>query len=412
MSKTSPAARPRLSQPYDILPHTAFQPLVIRSSNMPSFSILKVTAAASALAHAVAGQEFLQQNLVLADCGIGDNPENLTWSTSRQMNWYEGAIWSSPEETNPASPNQVVELPYGDGKYPWNYQGASAMMPNGDLWSVWIDDGTLEPLRAGRAYSPRDDGTNLWCYTYRDRPISTAVSNTETICVTAFICNYREDGPTPWATGDQGPLPPPPPSSELPPAPSPEPSPPAPEEPPEGTLRTLKVSAQLSPRPVTWLGNIESLIATISAENGYCDGSPIPNGLNSTLTWTCQMTNDTLDLYPEFISSLRNLGSLAGPHNWFGHSTGLNPNATDDDRLRLPQIGSFVAVDQDTGFLQGTFGWSVQLGPVVVTHCYACNNSLFNAGYQDAISSAFAPIYPAYDRFVLESKCSQPIVCS
>lgn len=367
----------------------------------------------STLAHAVVGQDLLQQNLVLADCGIGDNPENLTWSTSRQMNWYSGAIWSSSAETNPAAPDQVVELPYGDGKYPWNYQGVSATMVNGDLWSVWIDDGTPEPLRAGRAYSPKDGGTNLWCYTYRDRPISTALSSSQTICVTAFICNHREDGPTPWANGEDAPTGPPPPSSDLPPVPSAPASSPTPsEEPPQGAVRSLKTSVQLSPRPATWLGDVESLIDGIKAENGYCDPAPIANGLNSSITFNCQMWNETLDLYPLFISSFRNLGSLSDAGNWFGRSSGLNPNSTQDDRLRLPQTGSFIATDGDTGRLQGTFGWSVINGPVLVTHCYACNNSLFNDAYDEAVSSAFAPMYPVYNRFVLESKCSAPIVCS
>ncbi|KAH7368742.1 hypothetical protein B0T11DRAFT_350297 [Plectosphaerella cucumerina] len=340
----------------------------------------------------VSCQVNLQQNLVLADCGIGDNPENLTWSTSRQMNWYRGDIWSSSTESNPATPDQVVELPYGDGKYPWNYQGASASMPNGDLWSVWIEDGTPELLRAGRAYSPREGGTDLWCYTYRDRPISTSISNAETICVTAFVCNHRENGPTPWSSTSEPPPAPLPPASELPPAPAPEPTSAPPPAETDPDMRTLRVATQFSPKPAIWLGNTDTLIASISTNDGICDPNPIRNGLNSTVTFTCSITNQTLDVYPLFLSAIRNLGSHRGTGGWFGSSTGLNPNATSDDRLRLPQSGSFVAVDDDTGGLQGTFGCSY-----------------FDAEYDTAMSSAFTPMYPTYNRFVLESKCTAPV---
>ncbi|KAH6691331.1 hypothetical protein F5X68DRAFT_188444 [Plectosphaerella plurivora] len=356
-----------------------------------------------------------QQNLVLADCGIGDNPENITWSTSRQMNWYSGAIWASSNELNPATPDQVVELPYGDGKYPWNYQGASATMPNGDLWTVWIEDGTPEPQRAGRAESSREDGTDLICYTYRDRPISTSISNANTICVTAFVCNHRENGPTPWSsTGEAPPSPPqpPPPASELPPVPPPEPtSAPPPAEDPEPDLRTLRVATQFSPKPAMWLGTADTLIASIEIRNGFCDPNPVRNGLNSTVTFTCSIMNQTLDVYPLFLNAIRNLGSHSGPGGWFGSSTGLNPNATSDDRLRLPQTGSFVATDDDTGDLQGTFGWAVVNAPTMVSHCFACNNSYFDPEYDTAMSSAFVPMYPTYNRFVLQSKCTSPVVC-
>ncbi|KAG7106383.1 hypothetical protein HYQ44_013979 [Verticillium longisporum] len=186
---------------------------------------IKGAALALSLAAVSIAQENWNQNLVLADCGIGTNPENATWSTSRQINWYHDAIWPTSEEINPIAPDQAVEMPYGDGKYPWNFEGASAILPNGDLWSVWINDGTPEPERAGRASSPMNGGTELWCYTYRNRPISTAVSNSSSICVTAFICNHLGTGPTPWTTAPGAPVQNPPPA---PPGASGSPVPPSP----------------------------------------------------------------------------------------------------------------------------------------------------------------------------------------
>jgi hypothetical protein len=176
-------------------------------------------------------------------------------------------------------------------------------------------------------------------------------------------------------------------------------------------MRTLRVATQFSPKPAIWLGNTDTLIASISTNDGICGPNPIRNGLNSTVTFTCSITNQTLDVYPLFLSAIRNLGSHRGTGGWFGSSTGLNPNATSDDRLRLPQSGSFVAVDDDTGGLQGTFGWSVVQAHGMIAHCFACNSSYFDAEYDTAMSSAFTPMYPTYNRFVLESKCTAPVVC-
>ncbi|RXG44496.1 hypothetical protein VDGE_20723 [Verticillium dahliae] len=272
-------------------------------------------ALALSLAAVSIAQENWNQNLVLADCGIGTNPENATWSTSRQINWYHDAIWPTSEEINPIAPDQAVEMPYGDGKYPWNFEGASAILPNGDLWSVWINDGTPEPERAGRASSPKNGGTELWCYTYRNRPISTAVSNSSSICVTAFICNHLGTGPTPWTTapgapvqnpppappGASGsPVPPSPPgipgpppspappgqSEPAPPSPPPPPStPPAAELPPSPTspsapenARSLKVSVDLSPKPAVWLGTVDAFLSSIKvAATNICQPLPIAN---------------------------------------------------------------------------------------------------------------------------------------
>ncbi|KAI3552175.1 hypothetical protein CABS01_06512 [Colletotrichum abscissum] len=344
------------------------------------------------------------QNLVLADCGIGSNPENLTWSTSRQMNWYKGAIWSTPAETDPAPPDMVVEMPYNDGKYPWNYEGASATFSNGDTWSTWIEDGTPELLRAGKAMSTKDGGTTLWCYTYRGRPISMSASGNST-CISAFICNHLENGPTPWArlpgvwvptdngTGSTG-------GTNKPSA--------------EG--RTLSVKVEVSPRPAIWYGTIAHFLSSILfTTDGYCSPYPFSNRLNSTVTAHCQGTNATpLNFLPVFFNALKNLGTVPGSDGYFVYNHGPAPfaNDTSDDTLTLPATFNLTAYDMATGELKGFIGYEIQWPePGMGIHCSECNATKFNDEYNTAIASAFDVLYPAYSEVVIESNCTFATLC-
>ncbi|WQF79387.1 hypothetical protein CDEST_04401 [Colletotrichum destructivum] len=344
------------------------------------------------------------QNLVLADCGIGSNPENQTWSTSRQMNWYQGAIWSTPAETDPAPPDLMVQMPYGDGTYPWNFHGASATFSNGETWSAWIEDGTLELLRAGKAMSTKDGGTTLWCYTYRGHPVGLSVSGNST-CTSAFVCNHLETGPTPWARipgagapADNGTVITDGPSNSS------------------VTGDTLAVQIEVSPRPAVWYGTINHFLSSILFTiDGVCSPNPFSNRLNSTVTARCQGTNDTpLNFLPVLFNVLKNLGSLPGPNGYFVHNHGPAPfaNDTSDDTLTLPTTFNLTAYDMVTGELKGFIGYEMKWSePGMGIHCSECNTTQFDTDYNTAVASAFDVLYPTYSQIVIESKCTFDTLC-
>ncbi|KAK2044886.1 hypothetical protein LZ31DRAFT_618238 [Colletotrichum somersetense] len=344
------------------------------------------------------------QNLVLADCGIGYNPENTTWSTSRQMNWYNGPVWSTPAETSPANPDLLVQMPYDDGKYPWNFQGASATFPNGETWSAWIEDGTPETLRAGKAMSTKDGGTTLWCYTYRGRPLGPSVSGNST-CTSAFVCNHLETGPTPWA--------------RIPPGFVPSDNGTVFTDTPNNSSAandTLTVQVELSPRLALLQGTINQFLSSIIfTTSGICSPNPFSNRLNSTVTAHCQGTNGTpLNFLPIFFNVLKNLGSLTDPDGYFIHTHGPAPfaNDTSDDTLTLPTTFNLTAYDMATGNLKGFIGYEIMWPEQNMgIHCYECNTTDFDPNYTTAVASAFDVLYPTYSQIVIESKCTYDILC-
>ncbi|KAF9877034.1 hypothetical protein CkaCkLH20_05300 [Colletotrichum karsti] len=342
------------------------------------------------------------QNLVLADCGIGTNPLNQSWSTSRQMNWYRGPIWSSPDETDPASPDLVVEMPYSDGKYPWNFEGASATFSNGETWSAWIEDGTPEPLRAGKALSTKDGGTTLWCYTYRGRPVSASASSA-TSCVSAFVCNHREDGPTSWSVGapvDNGTV------LATPPSPAANVS--------IGGVLGIKVDA--SPRSAVWYGTIDHFLSSIIfTTEGICSPNPFANRRNSSVTARCQGSYGTpLNILPILFNVFKNLGSLPAPDGLFVHNFGAAPfaNDTSDDTVVLPATFNLTVSDSTSGEVKGYMGYEMKWPePELGIHCSECNNTKFNENYNTAIASAFQALQPIYSEVIIESRCTLDVLC-
>ncbi|EFQ34228.1 hypothetical protein CGRA01v4_03950 [Colletotrichum graminicola] len=366
--------------------------------------VLKALTAMSSLNLQRHAQVNTDQNLVLADCGIGSSPENATWSTSRQMNWYKGPVWSTPAETGPANPDLLAQMPYDDGKYPWNFQGASATFPNGETWSAWIEDGTPETHRASKAMSTTDGGTTLWCYTYRGRPLGLSASGNST-CTSAFVCNHLETGPTPWART---------PGADVPSD--------------NATIftntinnssateNTLAVKVDVSPRPALWYGTINQFLSSIIfTTGGICSPNPFSNRLNSTVTARCQGTNDTpLNFLPIFFNVLKNLGSLPGPDGYFIHSHGPAPFANDtaDDTLTLPTTFNLTAYDMVTGNLKGFIGYEIEWPEQDMgIHCFDCNTTEFDTNYNTAVASAFDVLYPTYSQIVIESKCTFNTLC-
>ncbi|KAL0943471.1 uncharacterized protein CTRU02_201358 [Colletotrichum truncatum] len=365
--------------------------------------LLNTFQAATAMSAAIIQPTFATtnpiQNLVLADCGIGTNPLNETWSTSRQMNWYQGSIWSSSADLSPTSPDLVVEMPYGDGRYPWSFHGASATFSNGDTWSAWIEDGTPEPLRAGKAMGTKDGGTTLWCYTYRGRPVGVTPSG-NTTCVSAFVCNHREDGPTPWVTGAS-------PSNGT-----------AAITPPTDTSfgGILSVKTEASPRRGVWSGTISHFLSSIIfTSEGICSPNPFANGLNSSVITRCQGSYNTpLNILPVLFNAFKNLGSLPGPDGLFVHNHGAAPfaNDTSDDTVTLPVTFNLTVSDTITGEVKGYMGYEMKWPETAIgIHCNECNTTKFNENYNAAIASAFQALHPIYSQVVIESKCTLDVLC-
>lgn len=139
------------------------------------------------------------ENLVLADCGIGLGVNG--GSTSREMMYYSNIAWGAP--------TYMANVPW-DGSYPWRPSGVSQTLPNGDKWTVVIDNNVGDPNVAGFAWHTYDPNT-LTCFSRHLDGLFTLADGKK--CSMAYICNHAPAGPKP-------PMPPPA------PAPAPPSSPP------------------------------------------------------------------------------------------------------------------------------------------------------------------------------------------
>ncbi|RBR25732.1 uncharacterized protein FIESC28_01485 [Fusarium coffeatum] len=146
------------------------------------------TAALTALAflsHAplAYSQNTPNENLVLADCGIGLGVNG--GSTSREAIYYNGDVWTGQGE-NTNKPTMMVNVPW-TGNYPWGWVGFT--MPNGDEWAVLNDLNVKDPNEAGIAHHSYEPTKDLTCYSYhRDRVFQLADGKW---CSSAYVCNHR-----------------------------------------------------------------------------------------------------------------------------------------------------------------------------------------------------------------------------
>lgn len=131
------------------------------------------------------------ENLVLADCGIGLGANG--GSTSREMMYYSGAAWGAP--------TYMANVPW-DGSYPWRTSGVSQTLPNGDKWTVVIDNKVGDPKLSGMAWHSYDNVV-LTCWSRHLDGLFTLADGKK--CSMAYICNHA---PAPAPT----PAPPPPPA--------------------------------------------------------------------------------------------------------------------------------------------------------------------------------------------------------
>lgn len=161
---------------------------------------LRLLALTSAM---VSAETTWSENLVLADCGIGLGVNG--GSTSREMMYYSGPAWGAPKYMN--------NVPW-DGSYPWRPKGVSQTLPNGDKWTVSINDKAVDPNLAGYAWHTYDKVV-LTCWSRHLDGLFTLADGKK--CSMAYICNHQ---PVP------GPAPAPAPNP-APPSPPPAPAPPS-----------------------------------------------------------------------------------------------------------------------------------------------------------------------------------------
>jgi hypothetical protein len=193
--------------------NTSLNLLTLSSPKMapfkPSDILLLLTTILSLLQQSSA-QRTPNENLVLADCGIGLGVNG--GSTSREMIYYPGDVWTGQGlQTN--RPTMMVNVPW-TGAYPWGQQGGvSARMPNGDVFTVHINPNIKDPMAAGDAWHLFEMNVPLKCYSYHYMWVYKLDDGKW--CESAYVCNHRGT-PTPHLKPAPAPGP----------APAPNPSPP------------------------------------------------------------------------------------------------------------------------------------------------------------------------------------------
>ncbi|KAJ8109692.1 hypothetical protein OPT61_g7275 [Boeremia exigua] len=179
----------------------------------------------------VAAETTWSENLVLADCGIGLGPNG--GSTSREMMYYSAAAWGAPQ--------YIKNVPW-DGSYPWRGSGVIQTLPNGDKWSVYIDNKAGDPNFAGWALHTYDSNA-LTCWSRHLDGLFTLADGKK--CSMAYICNHQS-----------------------PPKPAPAPAPPAPSS---GSLDENATSGALKYQPVIDFDQSACYNTAAITRDGHCN---------------------------------------------------------------------------------------------------------------------------------------------
>ncbi|KAJ0420576.1 hypothetical protein BJY00DRAFT_284103, partial [Aspergillus carlsbadensis] len=164
------------------------------------------------LSQQATAQNTPNENLILADCGIGLGVNG--GSTSREMIYYPDNVWTGTgSETN--KPTMMVNIPWS-GSYPWGQQGGvSARMPNGDVFTVHINPDIRDPGAAGDAWHLYEMQLPLKCYSYHKDGVYRLDDGKW--CSSAYVCNHRGT-PTPHVSPAPAPGPAPVPVNPSPPS--------------------------------------------------------------------------------------------------------------------------------------------------------------------------------------------------
>lgn len=132
-------------------------------------------------------QNTPNENLVLADCGIGLGSDG--GSTSREMIYYSGDVWTG-NDLDTHKPTMMVNVPWS-GSYPWGQAGGvSASMPNGDAFTVHIDASVKDPNAAGDAWHKYEMEKPLKCYSYHWDQVYQLDDGKW--CSSAYVCNHHD----------------------------------------------------------------------------------------------------------------------------------------------------------------------------------------------------------------------------
>lgn len=392
---------------------------------------LKLVTGISAVAGLVAtarAQDFPSEDLILCDCGIGDNKAEPDWSTSRQVNWWKDIKWPDSAYSYPDAPDSVVEVPFEEGIYPWTPQGVTATLPNGDVWTAYIEDGTPDGFKAGTAVGTKNGGQTLNCWAYRGRPISAAINKTITddaICWSAFVCN-RDDKPPPRPDDMTNPTtspatePAPPATSVFSTSPSgtagqPEPTNTSPGGEPQPKTGELFLNAGVSPRYLNWQNTWDAFIANFvwDQATGNCIGSPI-RGLGYTINTNCsgiQLDQDS-HMTLLMIKALRDVGLTS---MWFNQNptipagTGSGTNGT--SWVVMPEAFTLSATDTSSNKVMGSISYSTKHDNFLAGPCSTCEVARFDKAFFDPIIAAMQGSYPFYYSYTVQANCDPWTVC-
>ncbi|KAK2608389.1 hypothetical protein QQS21_003075 [Conoideocrella luteorostrata] len=380
------------------------------------------------LVSVVNGDNSPKGDLILCDCGIGDDNEHPDWSTSRQMNWYNEIKWPNTASVYPNAPEMAVEIPYKDGIYPWLPQGVTGTLPNGDIWTAYIEDGTPDGFKAGSAVSSKDSKRILSCWAYRGRPISAAINKTvshDAICWTAFVCNH-ENNPPPHpkdmepphtSTGSVSTAPPkstyytkPPKTVTVTSTSSGQPAPT--QNPNQGKL---DVYAGVNPRFINWQDTWQAFINKFvwDKNTGRCIGEPARGqGYNITIDCSGIQIDEDTHMTLLLIKALRDVGlnSL-----WFNQNPvipgGSNNNQTSPNWVVMPEAFSLTATDVATNNVVGRLSYKTHYDAFLTSPCSTCETGRFNKTFFDPIIAAVQGSYPKFNNFTVQAQCDPWMVC-
>ncbi|CAG7565657.1 unnamed protein product [Fusarium equiseti] len=386
---------------------------------------VKLAAVGALLATAQAQSKIRHPNedLILADCGIGDNKAHPKWSTSRQVNWYKDIKWPEDASSFPAAPDLSVEVPYGNGQYPWNPKGTTVKLSNGVVWTAYINPAVADGMPAGSAVTTKEGGQELNCYAYRGRPVSAALNKTVTddaVCLSAFVCNRDKQAPprpsdmsSPTSTLQTKPAPPATTFVSTSPAtPSPtggnEPPPPA-----DPNAGKLFVNALVSPRFINWPNTWQAFIEKFAwdRQTGKCVAQPV-KGDGYTINIDCagiQIDSDS-HLTLLLIKSLNDLGMNSTLFNQNPIVPGKR-NTTADHWVVMPEAFSLQAIDVAHQNTVGYLSYNTSYDNFLSGPCSSCDTKRFDTQFFNPILAAMKGTYPRYNSYNVEAQCSPWMAC-
>lgn len=386
---------------------------------------VKLAAVGALLATAQAQSKIRHPNedLILADCGIGDNKAHPKWSTSRQVNWYKDIKWPEDASSFPAAPDLSVEVPYAGGQYPWNPKGTTVKLSNGVVWTAYINPAVADGMPAGSTVTTKEGGQELNCFAYRGRPVSAALNKTVTddaVCLSAFVCNRDKQAPprpsdmsSPTSTLQTKPAPPATTFVSTSPAtPSPtggnEPPPPA-----DPNAGKLFVNALVSPRFINWPNTWQAFIEKFSwdRQTGKCVAQPV-KGDGYTINIDCagiQIDSDS-HLTLLLIKSLNDLGMNSTLFNQNPIVPGKR-NTTADHWVVMPEAFSLQAIDVAHQNTVGYLSYNTSYDNFLSGPCSSCDTKRFDTQFFSPILAAMKGTYPRYNSYNVEAQCSPWMAC-